>query len=400
MNKHSAVRAPRSAVVIVGAGPAGASLAIRLAEAGHEATLIEKERFPREKLCGEFISPECFRHFTEIGVAEEMLSLGGARITATRFFDAAGRSVNVPTGWFGHGDFALSLSRARMDNALLSRAKNVGVNVIEAARAVAVEFADGRIESVTIKTESGERLDVGGRLFVDATGRAGAVSRLLEKRTEESQRQKPKLVAFKNHLESAAIDRDVCEIYVFQGGYGGLSPVEGSRANLCYIVRAEAAKEFASGISGHIDLIAGRNRRAAETLRQAIPEGDWLAVPINSFGKADRPSVENLISIGDAAAFIDPFTGSGMLMALESAELFAECVREYGVSTPSLGEAYARSHARKFRNRLAASALLRRAAFIPLLATAAIAVTRASDRFRERLARATRSGSPTRERRV
>ena len=207
MNKHSAVRAPRSAVVIVGAGPAGASLAIRLAEAGHEATLIEKERFPREKLCGEFISPECFRHFTEIGVAEEMLSLGGARITATRFFDAAGRSVNVPTGWFGHGDFALSLSRARMDNALLSRAKNVGVNVIEAARAVAVEFADGRIESVTIKTESGERLDVGGRLFVDATGRAGAVSRLLEKRTEESQQQKPKLVAFKNHLESAAIDR-------------------------------------------------------------------------------------------------------------------------------------------------------------------------------------------------
>ena len=394
MNKHSAVRTSQSAFVIVGAGPAGASLAIRLATAGRSVTLIEKERFPREKLCGEFISPECFRHFAELGVREELLSLGGARIAETRFYDAVGRSVAVPTRWFGQGEFALSLSRAQMDQALMSRAKEVGVNVLEGARAVGAELKKGQIEAVTIKTGSGEKFDIAGELFLDATGRVGALTRLLD----DVRPQKSKLVAFKSHLTGVSIERDVCEIYVFPGGYGGLSPIEGGQANLCFIVRAELAKELADG--GHVELIASRNERAAVTLRDAATTGDWLAVPIGSFGRSNRPSAGNIVCIGDAAAFIDPFTGSGMLMALESAELLAECAREQGVFSSDLGEIYVREHARKFRNRLAASAVLRQAAFMPRLATAAMAVTGASDRFRERLARATRSGSRGRERRA
>ena len=396
MNKHSTLRIPQSRFVIVGAGPAGASLAMRLAAAGRSVTLIEKERFPREKLCGEFISPECFRHFAELGVREEMLSLGGARISETRFYDAPGRSVAVPTRWFGQGDFALSLSRARMDQALMSSAREVGVNVLEGARAVGTELNKGRIEAVTVKTDSGERIDITGELFVDASGRTGALTRLLS----DVPPMKPNLVAFKSHLTGVSIDPDVCEIYIFSGGYGGLSPIEGGRANLCFIVRAEVAKELATTDGGHIHLVTSSNKRAAVTLRGAVSASEWLAVPIASFGRSKRPSAENLICVGDAAAFIDPFTGSGMLMALESAELLAECAREHGVSSSDLGEIYVEAHARKFRNRHAASAVLRRAAFMPRLATAVIAVTGASDRFRKRLARATRSGSRGRERRA
>ena len=400
MNKHSAVRSTEAPVVIVGAGPAGASLAIRLAAAGHSVTLIEKERFPREKLCGEFISPECFRHFEEIGVCDRLLSLDGARISETRFYDAAGRSVGVPTRWFGQGEFALSLSRARMDEALLSRAKELGVNVLEGARAVSAKSKDGRIEAVTVKIDGGERVEIGGRLFVDASGRPGALTRLIGKDLFEARPPKPKMVAFKSHLTGMSIDRDACEIYVFAGGYGGLSPIEGDLANLCFIVRAEVAKDLAAANGGHIELIASRNKRAAVTLRDAVTIGDWLAVPIAAFGNTERPKAANLIRVGDAAAFIDPFTGSGMLMALESAELLAECTGEYGVFASDLGEVYARAHVRKFRNRLTASAVLRRAAFMPRLAAAAITLTGASDRFRERLARATRSGSKARERRA
>ena len=390
----------KSKFVIVGAGPAGASLAIRLAGAGHPVTLIEKERFPREKLCGEFISPECFRHFAELGVRGEMLSLGGARIAETRFFDAAGRSVSVPTRWFGHGDFALSLSRARMDEALLLRARSAGVNVIEGARAVDVRTEDGRIEAVTLKKDRGERFNVAGELFVDASGRAGALTRLSEKRIDDARQQKPGLVAFKNHLANVSIDREACEIYVFDGGYGGLSPIEEGKANLCFIVRSSVAKQIAAGTVDHIDLISSQNTRAAVTLRNAAAAGEWLAVPIGSFGKAERTNLQNLISIGDAAAFIDPFTGSGMLMALESSELLAECANESSIPLPQLTHSYARSHARKFRNRFIAGAVLRRAAFMPGLATVAIGLTGASDGFRKRLARATRSGSRTHGRRA
>ena len=77
------IRRPK--ITIVGAGPAGSSLAIRLANAGFVVTLIERERFPRHKLCGEFISPECLRHFRELGVLDEMLDADGRRIAETRF---------------------------------------------------------------------------------------------------------------------------------------------------------------------------------------------------------------------------------------------------------------------------------------------------------------------------
>jgi flavin-dependent dehydrogenase len=379
-------------VIIVGAGPAGASLAIRMAAAGHAVTLVEKERFPREKLCGEFISPECFRHFAELGVLEEMLSLGGARLTETRFFDPAGTSVTVPTRWFGYGDFALSLSRARMDATLMDRAKAVGVTVLEGSRVMAANVEDARVGSVTVRSDVAKKVELVADLFIDATGRAGALTRLAET-AAQSPPKRPRLVAFKGHLREVNIGPNACEIYVFPGGYGGLSPIEDGRANLCFIVRAEVAKMFIGKTNKHLELIASRNRRAAKTLSGAIGPSEWLAVPIGEFGRKTRRGPSNLIAIGDAAAFIDPFTGSGMLMAMETAELFSKCVREAGPDPAHLNERYAREHWVKFRNRLAASAVLRRAAFMPRLATAAILAAGLSDGLRERLARATRSGS-------
>ena len=273
LSLRSQIANHKSEVVIVGAGPAGASLAIRLARAGHKVTLVEKERFPREKLCGEFISPECFRHFSELGVGDEMLSLGGAKIAETRFFDAAGRSVGVPTGWFGHGDFALSLSRARMDEALLTRAKSVGAKVLEGTRAVGVETSESgrRIETITVKTDSGERFEIAGDLFIDASGRTGSLTRLLGKCSDDVRSRKPNLVAFKNHLTGVSIDPNVCEIYVFEGGYGGLSPVEEGKANLCFIVRTSVAKEIVTAIKGmaagvQISVPSGRLDAALDVL--------------------------------------------------------------------------------------------------------------------------------------
>jgi flavin-dependent dehydrogenase len=217
---------------------------------------------------------------------------------------------------------------------------------------------------------------------------------MVEKGQQESEPKRSKLIAFKNHLEGAAIEPDVCEIYVFDGGYGGLSRVENGKANLCFIVRADAVKgSIAAVTNGHVTLVASRNARAAKALRGARPVGEWLAVTIGDFGRKERPTAENLVAVGDAAAFIDPFTGSGMLMALESSEVLAGCIGETGISPSGLSEAYMQMHAARFRKRLAASALLRRAAFMPRLATAAIVAAGLSDRLRERLARSTRSGT-------
>src|SRR5919206_686189 len=89
--------------IIVGGGPAGSSAAIHLAASGARVLVAERERFPREKLCGEFISPECLGHFARLGVMEEMSRGGGARVSETVFYAPSGRGASVPSAWFGGG---------------------------------------------------------------------------------------------------------------------------------------------------------------------------------------------------------------------------------------------------------------------------------------------------------
>ena len=122
----SAIRHSKPKIVIAGAGPAGTSAAIRLAQKGFTVSLIEREKFPRQKLCGEFISPECFRHFKDLGVSEKIFSFGGERIAETIFYGPGGKSVNVPSKWFNAQERALGLSRAEMDFCLLQKARAVG----------------------------------------------------------------------------------------------------------------------------------------------------------------------------------------------------------------------------------------------------------------------------------
>src|SRR5215207_5298465 len=117
-------------VIIAGAGPAGSSAAIHLARKGVRVLLVEQKKFPRAKLCGEFISPECQKHFENLGVADAMSASQPAAITETVFYSTGGHHITVPSSWFGMSS-ALGLSRAVMDNVLLRRAQHGGVTVLE-----------------------------------------------------------------------------------------------------------------------------------------------------------------------------------------------------------------------------------------------------------------------------
>src|SRR5438309_11778732 len=122
-------------VAIAGAGPAGTSAAIQLAMDGGRVLLVEEKKFPRAKLCGEFISPECLAHFKRLGVDDEMLAAGGVSLAETIFYSPRGHSVAVPSEWFKPGARALGLSRSEMDHKLIQRAKSAGVVVLEDSHA-------------------------------------------------------------------------------------------------------------------------------------------------------------------------------------------------------------------------------------------------------------------------
>lgn len=385
-------------VVIAGGGPAGTSVAIHLAARGARVLLAEQKRFPRAKLCGEFISPECFDHFARLGVMDRMMSACGAHLTETVFYTRGGSNVSVPSEWFGAGRCALGLSRAEMDERLLARAREAGVEVLEEAQAVGLVMVDGRVRGVRLKMR-GEVRVYDALITIDATGRTHALMRYVdesEKAKRGRKQTRARLVAFKAHLEGARGVEGHCEIYFYRGGYGGLSSVEGGFSNLCFIASARDVRACASDAARVMREIVMSNNRAAQTLAQAHVRTEWLSVALDSFGRGRVVPADGLLAVGDAASFIDPFTGSGMLMALESGELAADCIARYlpqlceGVPFSLLADDYLIRYAEKFSARLRVCALMRRAAFVPRLAEATIFALSMSDYARRRLARATR----------
>ena len=384
----------RRPIVIAGAGPAGSTLAIRLSKLGIPVTLIERYKFPRAKLCGEFISPECLKHFADLGVLDKMLSAGGDRVYETVFYETAGRSISVPSWWLDAGGFALSLSRARMDQILLEAARSEGVTVLEETSVTGLLKNNGSIHGVKTRDRSGTSNDIEASLTIDATGRARVLSRLADKAAAQRE-PKPKFVGFKAHFSGIEMKTGVCEIYAFRGGYAGLTFVENGEANLCFL-----AKSSLLGGKNDVEVVFNelkkQNVRASRTLATAERLHDWLGVSVPAFGVNPFPVSDGLLAVGDSAAFVDPFTGSGMLLAIESASAIANCVAECGLDAAAIRSRYLNIFHARFSPRLKVSGLIRHVAYRPLLSRCVVIALSASARLRQSLARRTRSARSSR----
>lgn len=383
-------------VAIAGAGPAGSSLAIRLAKAGLSVLLVEQKAFPREKLCGEFISPECLAHFEELGVMDEMIDAGGTNLNETIFFARNGRSVSVNSEWFGDfGRSALGLSRAEMDTKLIERAKKSGVTVLTETNVTGLIIENKRVVGLKIKEKNQANESVFSNLCVDATGRTRSLARRLD--DKDVSKRPAELVAFKTHLRGVNLTAGACEIYVYRGGYGGCNRVEDDLYNLCFIAAADDTKRLSSDPERVMREVVFTNQRAKIAMLNSKVAKPWLAVPIERFGRGQLVSAEGLITVGDAAAFIDPFTGSGMLLALESGKIAASSIVQTfsdsfsgGFSFANLATNYKRVYSVAFDRRLRACSMLRYAAFSPILAETTIALLKLNENLRRRVARSTR----------
>jgi len=184
-----------------------------------------------------------------------------------------------------------------------------------------------------------------------------------------------------------------CEIYLFKGGYAGLCNIESGLANLCFLISADVVRQFKSDIPKILEHTVFQNVRAAAALECAETAGEWIAVSIESFGRRHTNSASGLFTIGDSAAFIDPFTGSGMLMAFESAELLANAITRHPHSISAIAKEYSNEYNKRFGSRLSTASLLRRAVFIPALSSLAISAAGSSTRLAANITRLTRHGA-------
>ncbi len=294
--------------LVIGGGPAGAMAAMRLAEAGRSVTLIEKEHGPHDKVCGEFLSREAVAYLHQAGVSPA--HLGAAAIRMVRL--ASGRRVVETALPFR----ALSLSRRVLDAALLERAASQGCDVKRGACVARLTRDD---DTWFVHLGNGEKLRARtvflacGKHDLHGWNRAGGVQ--------------GDLIGFKLHwrLMRSQTDalREAMELFLFSGGYGGLSLIEEDRANLCLVVR-RAVLRVVGGWNGLLAAIAAENRHLRQRLQGA--ETTWarpLAISPIPYGYlAERAG--GLWRVGDQAAVIPSFTGDGMSIALHSAALAAQ----------------------------------------------------------------------------
>ncbi|HJS52834.1 MAG TPA: NAD(P)/FAD-dependent oxidoreductase [Pyrinomonadaceae bacterium] len=312
-------------VAIVGAGPAGSSAAIRLANAGRSVLLVEQKKFPREKLCGEFVSPECLEHFRELGVSSKIGQVDPSIVTETVFYSRGGRPLHINAEWLtaSHGN-AIGLSRSCLDQLLLEQARESGADVFEETTGLPVVIG-GRPQHIKLRNLEGPDRTVEAGILIDATGRNRGLMRGVE---PAGKPRRAEYVAFKVHVRNAEIDKGACELYSYPDGYGGCCEIENNLYNLCFIVRAAQVKKLGNDHERIWREAVLKNARAMEALESAAVAGEWLAVPITKLGVGEPAPTKGLLSVGDAASFIDPFTGSGIALALESSRCAANAIVE------------------------------------------------------------------------
>lgn len=294
--------------LVIGGGLAGAMVAIRLAAAGREVTLLERERETHHKVCGEFLSREAVQYLDLAGV--NPLDLGAESIRFVRL-TLKQRVIETALPFT-----ALSLSRCALDEAMLNRAAQEGCKV-ERGAFVESLIADGGHWQAQLR---------GGDSWCAPT-----VFLANGKHDLRGLERKPgshgDLVGFKLHWRLAPAQtealRGFIELFLFPGGYGGLSLVERGVANFCLVVRRGALRT----IGRWPELLASiqnDNLHITKRLCGATPLWERpLAVSAIPYGYlAGRP--DGLWCIGDQAAVIPSFTGDGMSIALHSATLAAQ----------------------------------------------------------------------------
>jgi flavin-dependent dehydrogenase len=300
--------------LVIGGGLAGSILGLRLAAAGREVTILERERAAHHKVCGEFLSREAVEYLQGAGI--HPLDLGAHTIRFVRL-TARHRVVEAALPFT-----ALSLSRCVLDEALLARAAQAGCRIERGAFVESLARQDGQWRAQLRGGQSSSHSWSAPAVFL-ASGKHDL------RGLERTPGPHGDLVGFKLHwrLASAQTEalRECMELYLFPGGYGGISLVEGDHANLCLVIRRAALRK----LGGWPELLASiqeENPHLAQRLSGASALWDRpLAVSSIPYGHlAGRPN--GLWCVGDQAACIPSFTGDGMSIALHSGALAAQMV--------------------------------------------------------------------------
>jgi flavin-dependent dehydrogenase len=312
-------------VAISGAGLAGASLALRLARQGAKVALFDPASFPRDKVCGEFLSPECWGVLERLGLADEVRNSGYHAIHLVRISTPKGREV-VANVTSSNGLPGIGLSRSTLDHLIVDRAKAAGVDVFESTRVSSAIVEEGRV--VGVQGRGLSPIEVRSSVVIAADGRYSSLVKQTG-RTRGRSWFRPRLFGLKRHFDlknpDAAEHPGTVGLHLVSGGYGGTCRVEDGSTNLCALLPESVVKAH----RGDLDRVAreslGQNPALARLLDSGEPTGDWKTVAGVQV-QISKPQYPGILYAGDSQGTVDPLGGQGMTMALLGAELLGPFV--------------------------------------------------------------------------
>ena len=298
-------------VIIVGGGLAGLTSAIHLSKREKRVLLIEKNEYPKHKVCGEYISNEVLPYLNSLGI--DPISEGAKKITKVHISTIKSNLIKgeLPLGGFG-------MSRYFLDNLLVKKARLNGVQILK-----------DTVDSINFKKESFTIITKNSGVFQSkiTIGAFGKRSSLDQKMNREFIKKKSSYLAIKIHVKGL-FPQNLVALHNFKGGYCGVSKVENNAINVCYITEYRSFKKY-KNITDFQEQVVFKNEHLKKIFKESTPVFEKpLTISQVSF-QTKNPIENHIIMCGDTAGMIHPLCGNGMGMAISSARLASTRILQF-----------------------------------------------------------------------
>lgn len=301
---------PQNNVIIIGGGLAGLVSALHLSKKGISVTVIEKNSYPKHKVCGEYISNEVLPYLQSLGF--NPLDFNAKQITFFELTTPKNKplQVKLPMGGFG-------ISRYTLDFELAKKAKANGVKILKEA-VTDIQYAN---DSFTVSTKKNSYT---AKIVIGAYGKRSNI----DIRLNRSFIKKPSpFVAVKAHYKGE-FPEEFVSLHNFKGGYCGVSKVENNHINTCYIASYKAFKKH-KNFKAFEQNVLYKNKK----LKQILEKSEMVfsqPIAISQISFAPKKAVENhMLMCGDTAGMIHPLCGNGMAMGINSAKIASHLIIQY-----------------------------------------------------------------------
>lgn len=325
-------------IVIIGGGLAGLCNAINLSKFGKKVLLIEKNEYPKHKVCGEYISNEVLPYLKYLDI--NPFNFGAIKIDNFQLSTTKNKLITakLPLGGFG-------ISRYKLDYILSEKAKENGVFILQDS----VLNVDFKEDFFTIETK--ENKSYQSRICIGAFGKRSVLDLKLDR---DFIKKKSPYLGVKIHVKGNFQDNLVA-LHNFKGGYCGVSKVENNAINLCYITNFSPFKKY-KNIEDFQENVVFKNKFLKEIFRDSKPIWNKpLSISQISF-ETKKPVENHIIMCGDSAGMIHPLCGNGMSMAIQSAQIASKLILNYMndevVTRKDIEKRYIRQWNQQFKWRL------------------------------------------------